>query len=455
LHIAADGPLARIRLPGGLLTGSQLAVVRELAQRWGDGHVELTSRANLQLRGLTGAPAADLAARLWAAGLLPSRSHELVRNIAASPLSPPSHRAVVADLDDGLCADPELAGLPGRFLFALDDGSGDVAGGADVAAFPDGDRAAILFAGQDAGLRVRAGDVVAALLAAAHAFLDERAAQNALTGDNAGPDRDACDPGGQDVVSENAAGPAWRVRELTDGPARLAARTATALGVALLDERLNTGPLDAGPVDAGLLNAGPLNGGPVNGGPRDDAVRGTELTPSGRSPAAHGGELIGSLVQADGLVWVAALVPLGRLGPVPMKVLQEAELIVVTPARGVIVPDLPPAAAQAWLRALAEAGLDVTSGSPWSGVTACAGRPGCGKALADVRGDAEAAVHGQGRGGPLPVHWVGCARGCGSPAGAHVRAEATGDGYRVTAPGFASDVAAAESAAVVAAARRS
>jgi precorrin-3B synthase len=71
----------------------------------------------------------------------------------------------------------------------------------------------------------------------------------------------------------------------------------------------------------------------------------------------------------------------------------------------------------------------ITEGdSKWVGVTTCAGRPGCGKALADVRADAEEAarfVDG------LPVHWVGCERGCGSPATRHVRVEATRDGYLV------------------------
>jgi precorrin-3B synthase len=54
-----------------------------------------------------------------------------------------------------------------------------------------------------------------------------------------------------------------------------------------------------------------------------------------------------------------------------------------------------------------------------------------------VRADAFAATTA---GDGLPVHWVGCARGCGSPAGPHVRVEATGSGYEVRSPhacGFA------------------
>jgi precorrin-3B synthase len=67
-----------------------------------------------------------------ATGLLPSRSHELVRNVMVSPQTGLAGgrtdlRPVAAELDHLLCADPALAALPGRFLFVLDDGRGDLA----------------------------------------------------------------------------------------------------------------------------------------------------------------------------------------------------------------------------------------------------------------------------------------------------------------------------------------
>ncbi len=394
MHAAADGPLARVRLPGGLLTGAQLAALRGLAQRWGDGHLELTSRANVQLRALTGVPPGELAAALWAAGLLPSQSHELVRNITASPVPSPTVRARIASLDARLCANPELAALPGRFLFGLDDGHGDVALSADVAAVPDGSAVGVLFAGQDAGLRVPPGRTVDALLAAAHAFLAVRAGSGA-----------------------------WRVRELPDGPDEMARRTAAALGLGLGPRRLHVRPA-----------------------PR---------------------RLVGPLSRAAG-----ALVPLGRLGPGRLDALEAAGQLVVTAQRGVIVADLAPPEIEPWLAALAGAGLVVEPGSRWVGVTTCAGRPGCAKALADVRADAAAGLPPAGglaaglpgagglaaglpAAGALGVHWVGCARGCGSPAGDHVRVEATGDGYLVTAPGFEAGGPAREVAGLLAAARRS
>ena len=135
---AADGYLARVRLPGGLVTGEQLRALAGLAVELGDGRIELTSRGNVQLRALAADAAAPLTAALSDAGLLPSLDHDRVRNVLASPLAGLDGldglgggrdlTAIVAALDAELCARPRLAELSGRFLFALDDGRGDVAG---------------------------------------------------------------------------------------------------------------------------------------------------------------------------------------------------------------------------------------------------------------------------------------------------------------------------------------
>lgn len=178
-HEAADGPLVRVRLPGGLLGARQARVLADCADELGDGMIHLTSRANLQLRAV--ADPAELAVRLSEAGLLPSAGHERVRNVLASPLSG-SHggftdvRPLVAALDEALRASAELAGLPGRFLLALDDGRGDVAGeDADVCWQATGaGEGALLLDGADTGLRVPTRDAVTALVELALAFQARR-----------------------------------------------------------------------------------------------------------------------------------------------------------------------------------------------------------------------------------------------------------------------------------------
>jgi precorrin-3B synthase len=126
--------LVRLRLIGGWVSSGSLRAVVEVAERYGDGRVHVTSRANLQVRGLPGVDGAlvpEVLAAIEATGLLPTRSHELVRNVMASPQTGLAGgvvdlRPVAAELDARLRADPALATLPGRFLFVLDDGRGDL-----------------------------------------------------------------------------------------------------------------------------------------------------------------------------------------------------------------------------------------------------------------------------------------------------------------------------------------
>ncbi len=174
IHDAADGPLARVRLPGGMVSAAALRTLADCAEELGDGDIHLTSRGNLQLRGVR---RPGLAARLSTAGLLPSSTHERVRNVLASPLSGLTGgladiRGVAADLDRALCAEPELAELPGRFLFAFDDGRGDVAGeGPDVCwRATSADEGTLLLAGADTGQRVTSADAVDVLVRTAKAF---------------------------------------------------------------------------------------------------------------------------------------------------------------------------------------------------------------------------------------------------------------------------------------------
>ena len=80
------------------------------------------------------------------------------------------------------------------------------------------------------------------------------------------------------------------------------------------------------------------------------------------------------------------------------------------------------------IRDAAGLGFGVDATSPWLRVTACAGRPGCASALADVQADAAAFAA---RWPERIVHVSGCARHCGRPAATQVDVTATSEGYQV------------------------
>ena len=178
VHQAADGAMARIRLPGGMITAAQLATLADVSTRLGSGTLELTARGNVQVRGITDVAAVGDA--IAAAGLLPSATHERVRNIVASPLSGRvggnvDVREWVGELDAAICAEPRLAELGGRFWFSLDDGRADVSGlGADAGVHWFDDGCALLLAGSDTGIRVAVTDVASTLIGVAMRFLEIR-----------------------------------------------------------------------------------------------------------------------------------------------------------------------------------------------------------------------------------------------------------------------------------------
>jgi precorrin-3B synthase len=130
MHEAADGWLARVRVPGGRLSSDALLTLAGLSDGLGNGLVDLTARANVQLRGLGADAGIVLAPRLAAVGLLPSAAHDRVRNVLASPLAGRAPGALddvddlVGLLDAQVAASRLLCELPGRFCFLVDDGTG-------------------------------------------------------------------------------------------------------------------------------------------------------------------------------------------------------------------------------------------------------------------------------------------------------------------------------------------
>ncbi|MEJ7796929.1 MAG: hypothetical protein WKF42_00415 [Solirubrobacteraceae bacterium] len=361
LHDAADGALARVRLPGGRVDASGLQAVADVA-RLGNGLVQLTSRASLQIRGLPAGSGEPIAERLRAGGLLPSLAHDRVRNVLASPVGGRHPRSlaatdeIVAELDRGLCADAALAGLPARLQFAVDDGSASVgAHAADVALVAESRTSFRMWlAGRRTTLTAAPRDAPHLALEAARAFL-------VLAGD------------------------AWRVGDVTDGPAKLA--------------RLLSGELES---CAASVAPRPLQ--------------------------------VGALCQSDGHVAITVLPPLGRLDHKTLRRLAElAAHVRLSVARTITIVDVSTDDVAALTAELAALGLVTAPGSGWHGLSACAGLGACVRARTDVR--AVAAERARQRLPAAPAeHWTACERGCGRPLDVPLAVVATEGGVTVETP---------------------
>ncbi|MES9544006.1 precorrin-3B synthase, partial [Actinomadura sp. NPDC000600] len=135
----------------------------------------------------------------------------------------------------------------------------------------------------------------------------------------------------------------------------------------------------------------------------------------------------GPIAQRDGLVALEAVPPLGRLSGAEAEALSEVtDEVRVTPWRSVVLRDLDRDEAGRAAEALAAAGFATDPASPWVGVTACTGSPGCAKSRGDVQGEARRFVAGLSRAPETPVHWAGCERRCGMPRGPVVLRTAEG-----------------------------
>lgn len=180
---ADDGLLVRLRLIGGRVLSSQLRSLANVAEVYGDGQVRLTGRANLQVRGFPGFDGGlspDALIALESTGLIPTRTHELVRNVMVSPQSGLAGgrtdlRRVAAKFDTLLCAKDGLAKLPGRFLFVFDDGRGDLRERTcDLGLVVLDDDSAQLRVGADWGATVPLADAASRIADLADRFLHVR-----------------------------------------------------------------------------------------------------------------------------------------------------------------------------------------------------------------------------------------------------------------------------------------
>jgi len=127
--LSGDGLIVRVRPVCASLSLAQMRGIAEAAARFGNGHIDLTRRANLQIRGVSEATLSPLLEVLRALGLIDEQPEaEAVRNILVNPLAglDPDEvldmRPLARELAAMLAAEPLAWALPGKFAFALDGG---------------------------------------------------------------------------------------------------------------------------------------------------------------------------------------------------------------------------------------------------------------------------------------------------------------------------------------------
>lgn len=176
---SGDGLIVRVRPRCGAFPLATAGALADLAQRLGNGHIDLTRRANLQLRGLTEDRLPELQEALANLGLIDVNAEtEAVRNVMVAPLAgldpnqPFDVRPIAAAIEHTLTTDVRLLALPAKFGFVVDGGGplSIAAERADISLAAVGD--VIAFGLDTQWLGTIAWERAARLaIAAAHAFL--------------------------------------------------------------------------------------------------------------------------------------------------------------------------------------------------------------------------------------------------------------------------------------------
>ena len=360
--LSGDGLIVRVRPQSATLGLDELAVLADAAGLFGNGHIDLTRRANLQIRGVSEATLPQLHEVIARLGLLDdSPDGEAVRNVMINPLAgiDPAEvldaRSIGGELARLLASEKSLWALPTKFGFIVDGG-----GTLDLAE--------------------QRGDVRLAAIAG-------------------GPDSAVA------VGLETRVGVEWLGSISPAAAAAAAIETGLAfIGVASHEKRQRMRDLS----DEGLASIRSTIG------PRLDALR--------ENPRNADAPLIkraGLIELGAGRLAVGIAAPFGRVEADQVQMLADAmaahgvKEIRLSPWRALYAEVPSEQSGQSILVAAASVGLIVGPGDPLLQIEACPGAPDCHSTSLDTRGD------GRRLAGLLPrfgftgtIHVSGCAKGC-------------------------------------------
>jgi len=126
---AQDSFMLRMRVPGGVLTSAQLHGLAEMAEDWGSGRADITTRANMQIREFRPRDIVRVLDKVQSLGMSSRGSGaDNIRNITASPTSgiDPEElldvKPYAQALERYIQNSRDLYGLPRKFNIAFDGG---------------------------------------------------------------------------------------------------------------------------------------------------------------------------------------------------------------------------------------------------------------------------------------------------------------------------------------------
>lgn len=370
--------MLRLRIPNGVLSSEQIAAVGRIANDYGRGQADLTTRQNLQLRWIRMADAPAVLQRLYAAGLTAQQSGmDNVRNVVGCPLAGLTAdeildaRPLAQRLQQAIVGERAFSNLPRKFNISITGCREDCAHAqSHDLSFTPAQRDGVL------GFHVWLGGALG------------------------GSDPRLATPLDAFIFPTEVVEVARAVLTVfrDHGPREL--RKRARLKVLLADwgeDRFRAA------VEAELGRALPRGG--------------SSLT------RRSGGDHIGVTRQSDGAAVVGLLAPVGRLTGDELVELGRLAArygsgeVRLTVQQNVLLPGVMPAELPR-LRAEPLLGRLSPSPSPWlRGLVACTGIDYCHYSLIDTKGEALAlsaalAARYELR-QPLRVHWSGCPHACG------------------------------------------
>jgi precorrin-3B synthase len=423
---SGDGLIVRLRPRCGAVSLAELRGIAEAAGRFGNGHIDLTRRANLQIRGVGETTLGPLLDALRGLGLLEARPEaEALRNILVSPLSgvDPSEamdmRPLASALADLLAG--ESWALPAKFAFVLD-GGGRLplsAERADLRLLATGTNGETLLA---IGIASEGG--VEWLGAVAAPQSERSGAKPVYGGGGSGSLRPASHDAGTGIEPS------------PQGFANVAAQTV----LAVLRLMIASG-----------------GGGNAQGarGLSEQAVARVRfgiaafLRPLGspvRQRSAAERAPLGRLDKGGGPVILGLGAPFGGLEAAQLRALADAIAaeggadIRLSPWRAFYIPLRDEVASERLMASARGLGFVTDAGDPLMRVQACPGRPACRAAHADTRADARRIASWMAVAGFAgTAHVSGCAKGCASSARAGLTLVGAPGGYRLMRDAAARD----------------